>query len=450
MKRKIYNTLKTWKEKHANREALLIDGARRIGKSWIAQEFARNEYRSYILIDFTHLNEEMKMIFDNYLHSLDDFFARLQLMSGVKLYEKESLIIFDEVQRYPKAREAIKWLVADGRYHYIETGSLVSLRKNTEGITLPSEEYHVDMWPMDFEEFLWALDQEMMAEFIKDCYKARKPLGQALHRKALDLLRQYLVVGGMPQAIAEFIHSHDFVEVDHIKRNILQLYRNDIYQYAGQEAAKVAQIWDSIPGQLQKPAKRFRIGSLKKGARTREYAEAFFWLNEARVVNTCYAATEPSIGIRLNQDDSKYKLYLGDTGLLISLAFDEDTIENEELYRKLILGKLEINKGMLVENLVAQQLRAAGHPLFFFMKTDSGNTHSEIEIDFLVRKPTISSKHNINAIEVKSTQRSTTSSLDKFKAKFKNYVNEAIIIHTGDLHIADGRLYLPIYMTGLL
>ena len=370
MKRKIYNTLKTWKERHADREALLIDGARRVGKSWIAEEFARNEYRSYIIINFTHLSAEIREVFDAYLSKPDDFFMRLQLVSGVKLYDGESLIIFDEVQRYPKAREAIKWLVADGRYHFLETGSLVSIRKNTQGITIPSEEFHVDMWPMDFEEYLWALGEDLLADFIKDCFESRKPLGQAIHRKAMDLLRSYLIVGGMPQSVKKYVETKDFDEVDHIKRGILQLYRNDIYQYAGEEAPKVVQIWDSISSQLQRGAKRFRIGSVKKGARTRDYSDAFFWLNESRVVNTCYGATEPSIGLKLNRDEAKYKLYMGDTGLLISHTFDEAAIQNDQLYRKLILGKLEINKGMLVENLVAQMLRASGNPLYFYLKTD--------------------------------------------------------------------------------
>lgn len=447
MKRKIYNTLKIWKEKHSHSEALLIDGARRVGKSWIAEEFGRNEYRSYVIIDFSRVSEEIKDVFDNYVHEPNEFFMRLQLITGTKLYEKESLIIFDEVQRYPKAREAIKWLVADGRYSFIETGSLVSIRKNTAGITIPSEEYHVDMWPMDFEEFLWALGEDMLMGFIHDSFMQRRPLGQALHRKAIDLFRLYLIVGGMPQAVLEYRDSKDFDNVDHVKRNILQLYRNDIYQYAGDEAPKVIQIWDSIPSQLQRPAKRFRIGLVKKGARNRDYETALFWLNEARIVNPCFAATEPSIGLKLNSEQSKYKLYLADSGLLISHAFDQTAIKNNELYRKIVLGKLELNKGALVENVVAQMLRAAGHPLFFYQKTDREVKEENMEIDFLVRTPVTTSRHNVNAIEVKSTQRYTTSSLDKFEKKFKRYINESIILHTGDLMVKEAKLYLPLYMT---
>lgn len=450
MKRKIYNRLVEWKVKRSHREALLIDGARRVGKSWIAEEFARNEYKSYILINFAKMEDDTRNVFNNYLHSPDEFFTRLQLLKGIKLYDKESLIIFDEVQRYPRAREAVKWLVEDGRFSYLETGSLVSIRKNTHGITIPSEEYHIDMWPMDFEEFLWALGEDMLMDFIKDCFAKRQPLGQALHRKAMDLMRLYIVVGGMPQAVEEYIQTKDFEEVDHVKRTILQLYRNDIFQYAGEDAPKVAMIWDAIPSQLSKGAKRFRIGTLKKGARKRDFNEAFFWLDEARVVNSCYAATEPSIGLKLNKDEARYKLYLADTGLLISHSFDQEAIRNEELYRKLIIGKLEINKGMIVENLVAQALRTSGHPLYYYQKTDYANSANTMEIDFLCRKPTTSNRHNINAIEVKSTQRYTLSSLLKFEKKFKNYINEGIVLHTGDLMIRDNQLFLPLYMSGLL
>ncbi len=450
MKRKVYNLLLDWKQNRSRREALLIDGARRIGKSWVVEDFAKREYKSYIIINFSKISEELLNVFEHYLMKPDELFARLQLWSGVKLWKHKSLIIFDEVQCYPKAREAIKWLVADGRYDYIETGSLVSIRKNTSGIVLPSEECHIDMWPMDFEEFLWALGEDVMMNYIRDCYVGRRPLGQAIHRKALDLVRLYMIVGGMPQAVEAYVRTRDFAQVDHIKRNILSLYRSDIYQYAPDCSAKVAQVWDFIPSQLQRHEKRFRIGDMQRGARSRSYADAFFWLDEARVVNPCYAATEPSVGLKLNRDDSKYKLYLGDTGLLISHAFDEEAIAQEELYRKLMLGKLEINCGMLVENLVAQMLRAGGHPLYYFSKTDRSNAAENMEIDFLLRKSTITNKHNVYAVEVKSTQRYTTSSLDKFQHKFSANLHTPVIVHTADLKVQDGVLFLPIYMTPLL
>lgn len=450
MYRKIYESLLEWKQKYAGREAVLIDGARRVGKSWIAKEFGRREYRSYVLVDFSKMTAEMKDVFDNYLSDTEQFLQRLQLMTGTKLYPRESLVIFDEVQRYPKAREAVKWLVEDGRYDYIETGSLVSIRKNTQNITVPSEEYHLDMWPMDFEEFMMASGEEMLMDYIKECFSEMKPMGQAFHRKAMDSLRQYLIVGGMPQAVQEWVSSGDFEAVDHIKRNILSLYRNDIYQYAGEWAAKVEMIWDSVPSQLQRHEKRFKIGQVRRGARSRDFREAFFWLDEARVVNTCYAATEPSVGLKLNRDDARYKLYMADTGLLISHAFDETSVANSELYKKIVLGKLELNSGMLIENLVAQMLRAKGHSLYYYSSVNRENASENMEIDFLVRKPVATNRHNVSAIEVKSTQRYTLSSLNKFQTKFANYLDMPIVVHSGDLKQEGGVVYLPLYMAGML
>lgn len=446
MKRKIYSNLLEWKNKRSHREALMIDGARRVGKSWIAEEFGKNEYKSYICINFSKLTNDLLQIFDNYLNELDEFFKRLQLYYSIKLYHRESLIIFDEVQKYPKAREAIKWLVADGRYDYLETGSLMSIKENTKDIVIPSEEYHIEMFPMDFEEYLWAKNLEMIPDFIRECFHNKKPLGQALHRKIYDNLREYMVVGGMPQAVMEYITSNDFEEVDHVKRVILQLYRNDIYNYAGEDADKVLQVWDSIPSQLQRHEKRFRIGEVKKGARKRTYADAFQWLREAMVVNTCWAATEPNVGLKLNYDDTRYKLYLGDTGLLISHAFDEKTIKKEELYKKLILGKLELNKGMLVENLVAQMLRVNGHPLFYYSYNNHENREDDMEIDFLIQKASLTNRRNINAIEVKSTTRTVYKSLIKFKNKFKSFLNQSFVLYSGDLKEEDDISFLPLYM----
>lgn len=450
MKRKIYSKLLEWKQKRARKEALLIDGARRVGKSYIVEEFGRNEYKSYILINFSQMNNDMIDIFEHDIVSLNSFFMRLQVATGVKLYEQESLIIFDEVQCYPKAREAIKWLVADGRYDYIETGSLVSIRKNTAGMIIPSEEYHIDMFPMDFEEFLWAMGEDMLMPWAAECLEQYKPVGAAIHRKMMELLRMYMVIGGMPQSVEEFRRTKDFDEVDHVKRNILSLYRNDIYQYAGNDAAKVASIFDAIPGQLQRHEKRFRIGQLKKGARTRDYAEAFFWIDEARIVNTCYAATEPSVGLKLNRDDTRYKLYFADTGLLVSHAFDDSENGMQDVYRKIILGKLEMNYGMLTENLVAQMLRASGKKLYYFSSNDRENSAETMEVDFLVRKNNVTSRHNICPVEVKSTQRYTTTSIDKFCKKFSSYLHTPFIVHSGDLKVEDKVVFIPLYMAPLL
>ena len=449
MKRKIYSRLQEWKEQWQGRAAVLIDGARRTGKSYIAEEFARREYRSYILIDFNNASRQMKELFEEHLSDLNTFFQRLSLLLNVRLWERQSVIIFDEVQQFPRARAAIKYLVADGRYDYIETGSLVSINKNVKDIVIPSEELHLDMHPMDFEEFLWALGEDMLMPFISDCFEHSQPLGNALHRKAMELLRQYIIVGGMPQAVAAYVESRDFTLVDGIKRSILQLYRNDISKYADGAEQKVTRIFDQLPSQLQRHEKRFRIGSVAHGARMRDYENAFFWLDESRVVNVCYQATEPSIGLNLNRNDSKFKLYMADTGLLISLAFNEREINSEQIYKKLMFDKLELNKGMLTENIVAQMLRASGQRLFFFSNY-SREAENRMEIDFLIRKPSVTSRHNIIPIEVKSGKGYQLASLNKCINKYGQYISNPIVLHTGDLRQDDGITFLPLYMTPLL
>lgn len=449
MKRKIYQTLLDWKHNSNGRTALLIEGARRIGKSYIVEEFARNEYKSHIIVDFNDTDEELRNIFEQYLPHRDEFFMRLSLYFGVRLHERESVIVFDEIQIYPKARAAIKYLVADGRYDYIETGSLVSIRRNVKDIVIPSEEHAVAMYPMDFEEFLWAMGDEMLMDFVRRQFAALEPMG-SLHRKALDLFRQYMIVGGMPQAVAAYVESRHFEEADAVKRNILQLYRNDISKYAFEAETKVTRIFDDIPPQLQKHEKKFRLASLGKDAKMRDYEDAFFWLDDARVANLCYNATEPSVGLRLNMERTTLKCYMGDTGLLISQAFDENAITEEQLYRKLMLGKLELNQGMLMENIVAQMLRASGHKLFFFSRSDHDDASNRMEIDFLVRKPAVTSRHNICPIEVKSGTRYTFSSLQKFCAKYAGQLATPYILHTADLCRKDDTVCLPIYMAPLL
>ena len=414
MKRKIYNQLLEWKDKRSHKEALLIDGARRVGKSWIVEEFAKREYESYILIDFTDASEAIRDLFHTYKGQWDVFFMHLQLETGVKLREKKSLIVFDEIQKFPEAREAIKYLVQDGRYSYIETGSLMSINANVKGINIPSEEHRIDMYPMDFEEFLWALGDEMMMDYVRECFQKRQPLGQSLHRKMMDYLRLYMIVGGMPQAVEEWVNTMDFDEVDRTKRNILSLYRSDISKYARGQEARVTKIFDTLPSQLQKHEKKFKLSALGKGTRGRNVETAFFWLEESRVVNSCFAASEPSVGLEMKLMDSARKLYMADTGLLISHAFTEASIKAEELYRKLMHDKLEINKGMLVENLVAQMLKSAGHKLYFFSSYSKKEAEGRMEVDFLVPKTTIGSRHNIHPIEVKSGPRYTLTSINRF------------------------------------
>lgn len=450
MKRKIYNKILQWKKQWQGRTALLVDGARRIGKSWIVEEFGKREYKSYILIDFNNVRPEIKELFELYLTDLDVFFMRLSLYTGIRLYNRESLIIFDEVQMYPKARAAIKYLVRDRRYDYIETGSLVSINHNVRDIVIPSEEIRINMYPMDLEEFMWAMNQDMLFAFVEKQYQTMAPLGQVLHRKMMEILRTYLLVGGMPQAVLSYVEHKDMREVDAIKRSILALYRNDISKYAGRSAPKVSLLFDNIPGMLQQHEKRFRPSKVRKGAKMKDFYDPMFWLDESRVVNFCYNTTEPSVGLALNKDESKVKLYMGDTGLLVSMAFSTHELEQDGIYEKILRGKLEFNKGMLVENLTAQLLRSAGHPLFYYTCSSRDEAADRMEIDFLIRKEKVTSRHNICPIEVKSSARYTLTSLEKYDRKFHEYLGQSYVLHSKDLEIKDRIVYLPLYMAGLL
>lgn len=450
MKRKIYAELLKWKQEEAGRTALLIDGARRVGKSYIVEEFAKAEYKNYILIDFNRISKDIRNLFVDYLSDLNMFFMYLSSYYNVKLLERETLIIFDEVQLFPRARAAIKYLVEDGRYDYIETGSLMSIKKNVVDIVIPSEERHMKMYPLDFEEFLWALGNETLMEFIRLCFQSKKPMGQALHRKAMDYFRQYLIVGGMPQSVETYIRTRDFDKVDRVKRDILELYRADIVKYAAGYEMKVEQIFDDIPAQLQKHEKKFKLSSLKKEARFRDYEDALFWLNDAMVVNTCYNSTAPNIGLKLNMNRMTLKCYMADTGLLISHAFDENGIVSEDIYKKLLFDKLEVNKGMIVENIVAQMLVAGGHKLYFYSNSSRDDASSRMEIDFLIAKSKISSRHNISPIEVKSGKNYTLTSLKKFRAKYDEQLHTSYVLHTSDWKEENGIVYLPLYMTPLL
>lgn len=449
MQRKIYNQLLEWKENSNGHTALLIDGARRVGKSYIVEQFAKNNYKSYILLDFNRVPEDIKKLFDLYLDDLDNLFLYLANYYNVNLYSRDSLIIFDEVQLYPRARSAIKYLVADGRYDYIETGSLVSIKENVKDILIPSEEQHITMHPMDFEEFMWALNNYNLMELIKKCFKEKKPLGNSLHRKAMDYFRQYLVVGGMPQVVSEYVKDKNFNNIDQIKRNILNLYRDDIRKYAKNYSLKVESIFDSIPRELQKHEKKFKITSLDKDARFREYEDAMFWLSDAMIINQCFNATEPSVGLKLKSTNTSLKCYMADTGLLISHSFDEHGIVNEEIYKKILFDKLEFNSGMIIENIVAQMLVASGHKLYFYSR-NSKNRDERMKIDFLITKQNITNRHNICPIEVKSGSNYTLNSLNKFIKKYSNEIGTSYIIHTKDYKEVDGIIYLPLYMTPLL
>ena len=449
MKRKIYNKLLEWKERRNGATAVLVEGARRVGKSYIVEEFARTEYDSYILIDFNKADKVVWTWFDTLLEDLDTLLMNLQIHYGTRLTPGKSVIVFDEVQLCPRARAAIKYLVADGRFHYIETGSLVSIKKNVRNIVIPSEEEAMPMFPMDFEEFLWAIGNDMLMPYIQQCFERRQPMG-ALHRKAMEYLRTYMIVGGMPQAVQAFVDFKDFDKVDQVKRGILQVYVNDISKYAAGMEHKVKSIFEQIPAQLQKHEKKFRLSALEAGAAYRDYDDAFFWLADAGIVNICFNCTAPNVGLRLNMERNTLKCYMGDTGLLISHAFDENGKVPVELYQKLLLNKLEVNQGMIVENIVAQMLATSQHKLYFYSNSSRDDASERMEIDFLTAKSKLTSRHNITPIEVKSSQRYTLSSLRKCVEKFGEYLATPIVLHGADLKEENGMLFLPLYMTPLL
>ena len=438
-----------WKQEKNGTTALMIEGARRVGKSYIALEFAKNEYDSYILIDFSKAPARVKGWFDEYLEDVPTLLQNIQLHYKKQLAPRKSLIIFDEVQKCPRAREAIKALVEDGRFDYLETGSLISIKKNVENIVIPSEEDGIDMYPMDFEEFLWAMGNEVMMPYIRGQFEKLKPMGE-FHREALHYFRQYLIVGGMPQAVAEYAASRDFKRVDAVKRQILRLYKNDIKKYAGTATARVSAIYDAIPGQLQKREKKFSLAALNNEARMREYDSAFFWLEDSKMVNICYNTTAPNIGLQLNEDRTTLKCYFCDTGLLISLAFSARGIVTNEIYQKLMFDKLEINEGMLVENVVAQMLKASGNMLFFYSNYDKEETENRMQVDFLIQKEVVTSRHNISPIEVKSSTGYTLTSIQKCIKKFGPYLSTPYVLHTKDVELKDGLVYLPLYMTGVM
>lgn len=350
MKRKIYDQLLLWKNKRKGKSAMMIEGARRVGKSYIVKEFAQKEYKSYILIDFFKVGDDIKDLFKNYKDNLDMLFTYLSTYFSTKLYPRESIIVFDEIEFCPAARAAIKYLVEDGRYDYLETGSLLGMKMSTkkkrkknekkEDYLVPSEEESMVMHPMDFEEFLWAMGEESLMDFVRMKFAAQEPVGQSMHRKLMDYFRLYMIIGGMPQAILEYLDTKSFEDVDRVKRQILNLYYNCIDNYAGVHTAKVRAIYEAIPGQLQLHEHKFQLSDLNKDARFRDYDSSFFWLRDAKMVNIAFNTTEPSIGLGLKQKDNSLKCYMNDTGLMISHAFDERGIVSEQLYQKILKDKL--------------------------------------------------------------------------------------------------------------
>lgn len=446
-KRKIYDRFLSWKKESDGKKALLVEGARRIGKSTVVEEFAKREYRSYILIDFAKASEDVKSYFHLHLNDLDTFFMLLSVQYGKELYPRESIIIFDEVQLFPKAREAIKYFVADGRYDFIETGSLISIKENVKDIVIPSEERHVKMYPMDFEEFCWALNEKPLIPYIRTCFEKRVPLERSLHDKAMLLFKQYLLVGGMPKAVAEFLNRQkNFGAADAEKRDILALYRGDIMKIQAQYRAKVLAIFDQIPGLLSRHEKRVVFNRIAEGSIAEQYGETFFWLSDSMVCNECRRTNDPNVGLSLNESDTYIKCYLGDTGLLVSHAFDENELLEDEVYKQILAGKLGLNEGMLYENMIAQMLTSNGHRLFFYTHYNEEKRRNDIEIDFIISNNS-KTKYKMYPIEVKSGTNYSVESLLKFREKFKSRIGECYIIHPRNLTVKEDILCIPPYMT---
>lgn len=439
-KRKIYDKLLQWKQKSNGESALLIQGARRIGKSTIVEEFAKNEYSSYLIIDFNKASATVKSLFDD-LMDLDFIFLQLQTIYNVVLKNRKSVVVFDEVQKCPNARQAIKYLVQDGRYDYIETGSLISIKQNTKGITIPSEEERIDMYPMDFEEFRWALGDNASIPFIKTFYEKRMPLGAAHRTKERDL-RLYMMVGGMPQAVNEYLDTNNLAKVDAIKRRIIQLYSDDFLKIDSR--GKLSKLFMAIPSQLSKNTSRYYtkpvVGSLGNNAEE----ELIINLEDSKAVLVSYCSDDPNVGMSLTKDASKYKLFVADTGLFVTMVFWDKDFADNVLYQKLLADKLEANLGYVYENLVAQMLTAAGNNLFYYtFEKDEKHTY---EIDFL-----LSRGNKICPIEVKSSGYKTHASLDAFRIKYSGRIKNSYLIYTKDLQKGDNELmYLPFYMTGLI
>lgn len=446
LKRKAYKELLEWKKRQKlSKSAILLDGARRVGKSFLAELFGSNEYKSYILVNFAKLDKEEKKFFEEDLYDFDLFFSELSIKHHTKLYEHNSLIILDEIQLMPKVREAIKFLVEDGRYDYIETGSLISIKANIKNIVIPSEEEHLYLKPLDFEEFLWALNDEMTVPFLKDSFNSLKEVGQVIHKETMKKFREYMLVGGMPQSVVKYVETKSFEASDNEKQRILTLYRDDITRFASRYKSKVLEIFDNIPSQLTKKEKKFNVNSISQTLRIKDYNDSFLWLKEGRIINTCYNSTDPSVGLMKSFDTATMKCYFADTGLLVTHSYSDKSYMDNELYEAVLMRKLSVNEGMLTENIVAQMLKATNHKLFFYSRNDTNDRAKRLEVDFLIQRD-----NKISPVEVKSSAYTTHSSLDKFKKMFGKHIGNEYILYTKDVLLKDGIIHLPLYMTMFL
>lgn len=439
--RKIYDQMRAWKEKRQGRTALLVEGQRRVGKSTVVEAFARNEYKSYLLLDFSAAAKEVRALFED-VSDLDYLFLQLQLRMGVRLFERDSVVIFDEVQLCPLARQAIKALVKDRRYDYIETGSLLSIKKNVKDILIPSEETRISMYPMDFEEFLWAQGDMATIPLLRELYEKKRPAGEAAHRQLLRSFRLYMLVGGMPQAVSAYRETKQFEEVDQIKREILHLYEEDFHKIDG--TGRLSQLFDAIPAQLNKKSSRYAVSGVLPHLRPGRSASRISELLDSCTVLAAYQANEPSAGLSLTRDMKRFKLFLSDTGLFVTLAFKDRAFTDNTIYRKLWSDKLPANLGYLYENAVAQVLTAAGHRLYYHAFHQPPTSH-RYEIDFLIAQ-----KSKICPLEIKSSGYKRHASLDAFGQKYARHIAEKYLIYTKDLQREGEVLCLPVYMTPFL
>ncbi len=435
--RKIYSRLLEWKKESAGKTALLIEGARRVGKSTVAEEFAKKEYKSYILIDFSKASKEVRELFED-MSDLDYVFLRLQLIYGVDLQKRESVIIFDEVQLCPMARQAIKHLVKDHRYDYIETGSLISIKKNIKDILIPSEERKISMLPMDFEEFLWAVGNKATAKLLGEVLEKRIPLGDVVHRKLMRDFRLYMLVGGMPQAVNEYLETNNFRNVDAVKRDILKLYEDDFKKIDA--TGRMSVLFDAIPAQLNTNASRYQVSSVLEGERAENILELIADMADSKTVQVAYHANDPNVGMANTKDLRRFKLFLADTGLFTTLVFKDKDFTENIIYEKLLSDKLGVNLGYLYENMVAQMLVANGHALYYHTFLNEKTNHN-YEVDFLISK-----KNKICPIEVKAAGYNTHKSLDAFSEKFSERIAEKYLLYTKDLKKDADILMMPVYL----
>lgn len=429
-----------WKQESQGETALLIEGARRVGKSTLVRQFAQNEYKSFALFDFSKASKDEKALFED-LSDMNLFFNRLRLLKGITLYERETAIIFDEVQKYPVARQAIKALVEDGRYDYIEAGSLISIHKNVESIIIPSEEDMLEMYPLDYEEFLWALGNESTMDLLHEAWQKKRGFGDAVNRKLMRDFRLYMLVGGMPQAVSKYIDTKDLSAVDKVKRGIIRLYRNDFQKI--DKTGKATALFMAIPSQLTSNANRFQPSTIINKTRAEQLDDLVFMMQDSKTVNVCYHANDPNVGLDLFANRSAYKMFIADTGLFVTLAFwDKDFTENV-IYQKLLNDSLKANLGYVYENMVAQMLVAAGNQLFYYTFPDE-NRHL-YEVDFL-----LSRRAKICPVEVKSEGYNTHRSLDEFCKKHASRIGNRYLVYTKDLRKDKETSLVPVYMTGLL